>query len=281
MYSTPQKVKNGMKITEEFIWVQCYSLPDEKKIYETGHAIIQPKPKKDRKKGIKNNVNVFMLVFDSISRLNFIRQMPKSYEVLSSELGAVFMTGLNKVKKISESAILKLLILQVGDNTFPNMMPILSGYAEKAKTRVDEDFSPYWNNSINNFDDLPVVWKNFSKSGYTTLYNEDDPAYTMFNYHTRNGFKKVPTDYYSRPFWLAMETSDIEIVSNDSRCYAHLPKYQYLFNFTRDFVLLMTKEERSYFALTFSTQLSHNYLNSIKVFTCFICYFAHIYKVYL
>jgi len=97
MYTTPQKLISGMKITEEFIWVQCDSIPGKKKIYKTGHAIIQPKPKKDRKKGRKNNVNVFMFAFDSISRLNFIRQMPKSYEVLSSELGAVFMTGLNKV----------------------------------------------------------------------------------------------------------------------------------------------------------------------------------------
>jgi len=254
-----------MKITDEFIWVECDSIPGKKKIYESGHAIIQPKPKKNN--GGQNKVNVFIFAFDSISRLNFIRQMPKSYEVLSSELGAIFMTGLNKVKKISESAILKLLILQVGDNTFPNMMPILSGYAEKAKTQVDEDFSPYWNNSINNFDDLPVVWKNFSKSGYTTLYNEDDPSFTIFNYLAHSGFKKQPTDYYPRPFWLAMETTDIKIKSNDSRCYAHVPKHQYLLNITRDFVLLMTEEKRPYFALTFATQISHNYMNSIKVFS--------------
>jgi len=162
------------------------------------------------------------------------------------------------------SEVLKFKIAQVGDNTFPNMMPILSGYAEKAKTQVDEDFSPYWNDTITYFDDLPVVWTNFSKSGYTTLYNEDDPSYSIFNYHTRNGFKKEPTDYYLRPFWLAMETIDIKIKPDD-RCYAHVPKHQYLFNITRDFVLLMTEEERPYFAFTFSTQLSHDFMNSIKV----------------
>jgi len=78
--------------------VQCNAVPENFSVYQTGHAIIQPKPKKQLK--MKKNVNVFMFLWDSTSRLNFIRQMPKSYKVLTKDLGAVCMKGMNKLTKI-------------------------------------------------------------------------------------------------------------------------------------------------------------------------------------
>jgi Protein of unknown function (DUF229) len=90
-------VENGAKISDEFILVQCYALPGDFSVYQTGHAIIQPKPKKRLKR--RKNVNVFMFIWDSTSRLNFIRQMPKSYKVLSEDFEAVYMKGMNKVTK--------------------------------------------------------------------------------------------------------------------------------------------------------------------------------------
>jgi len=88
-------VVNGAKISDEYILVQCKAVPENFSVYQTGHAIIQPKPQKELKR--RKNVNVFMFVWDSTSRLNFIRHMPKSYKVLSEDLGAVYMKGLNKV----------------------------------------------------------------------------------------------------------------------------------------------------------------------------------------
>lgn len=89
-------MENGAKISDEFILVQCNTVPGDFRVYQSGHAIIQPKPKK-RLNGRNIKVNVFMLIWDSTSRLNFIRQFPKSYKILSEDFGAIFMKGLNKV----------------------------------------------------------------------------------------------------------------------------------------------------------------------------------------
>jgi Protein of unknown function (DUF229) len=90
-----QEVENGAKISDEYILVQCHAVPANFSVYQSGHAIIQPKPKKPLNR--RKNVNVFMFLWDSTSRLNFIRQMPKSYKVLTKDLGAVYMKGMNKV----------------------------------------------------------------------------------------------------------------------------------------------------------------------------------------
>lgn len=141
---------------------------------------------------------------------------------------------------------------------------MLSGYSKDLKFRAGEDFSPRWRiKGKGYFDALPAVWKNFSEKGYTTLYSEDEPLWNTFNFFMK-GFRKQPTDYYARPFWLAMDSS-VKNLSNDSKCYGHKPKHQYLLNYTRDFVLMMSKEKRPYFALTISSGLSHGYIYEIKV----------------
>jgi hypothetical protein len=91
-------VVNGAKISNEYILVQCNAVPENFSVYQSGHAIIQPKPKKQLNR--RKNVNVFMFLWDSTSRLNFIRQMPKSHKVLTNDLGAVYMKGMNKVTKV-------------------------------------------------------------------------------------------------------------------------------------------------------------------------------------
>jgi Protein of unknown function (DUF229) len=142
---------------------------------------------------------------------------------------------------------------------------MLSGHSLDTNYTASEDFSPRWRiKGDGYFDALPLVWKNFSNKGYKTLYNEDEPNGNTFNYIYK-GFKKQPTDYYARPFWLAMDENILKLNSDNTNCYAHVPKHHYLLNYTRDFVLMMSKEKQPYFALTISSGLSHNYLCEIKV----------------
>jgi hypothetical protein len=146
------------------------------------------------------------------------------------------------------------------------LLTLLSGYAEDSKLlRLKEDFSPYWKVNKNKyFDDLPVIWKNFSQKGYATLYSEDDPMLNIFHFLNKNGFEKQPTDYYMRPFWLAAHLQK-QFASKDKRCYAHVPKHRILFNYTRDFVFMAQKEKLPYFALTVASQISHGYIYEVKV----------------
>jgi len=153
---------------------------------------------------------------------------------------------------------------KVGQNTYPNMLVMLSGHSIDTRFTASEDFSPRWRiKGDGYFDALPMVWKNFSNNGYMTLYAEDEPQIQAFNF-VYKGFKKQPTDYYSRPFWIAMNENILKL-NNNSKCYAHVPKHHHLFNYTRDFLLMMSKEKQPYFALTISSCLSHGYIYEMKV----------------
>lgn len=85
----------------EFSVVHCKELPSERGIYETGYARIVPVPSRLSAKSIKaaqeGRLNVAVLVFESMSRLNFMRQLPQSHAYITDTLGGVVMKGLTKV----------------------------------------------------------------------------------------------------------------------------------------------------------------------------------------
>jgi len=56
-------------------------------------------------------LGVAVIGIDSISRLNFMRQMVKSYSFINKEMSGDVMYGFTKV----------------GENTFPNVIPMLTG----------------------------------------------------------------------------------------------------------------------------------------------------------
>jgi hypothetical protein len=85
----------------EFSVVHCKEFPSERGIYETGYARIVAVPSKLSAKSIKaaqeGRLNVAVLVFESMSRLNFMRQLPRSHAYITNSLGGVVMQGLTKV----------------------------------------------------------------------------------------------------------------------------------------------------------------------------------------
>jgi hypothetical protein len=119
-----------------------------------------------------------------------LRELPLLHSVLTSPpLSAISLLGYNKV----------------GDNTFPNVMPVLTGLAE------DElrDACP-WPSARHKLDPCPFIWKQFAERGYRTACGEDATWMTSFNY-AKTGFVNVPTDYYSRPF-LQVSTLYLKII---------------------------------------------------------------------
>ena len=83
----------------------------------------------------------------------------------------------------------------VADNTFPNVVPLLSGLT------VDE-LSTICGNYAHKFQDkCPYIWKDFNSSDYLTAYLEDTPWMTSFNMD-KIGFLRPQVDFYIRPFML-------------------------------------------------------------------------------
>ncbi|XP_023241724.1 uncharacterized protein LOC111639970 [Centruroides sculpturatus] len=239
----PEKVLYGEeKILEgrEFVAVNCSY--KGKLIYRNYHAYV---PKKKTGIKINNNMNafkpqVFILVIESMSRLNMIRNMPKTYSYLTDNMKAEILKGMTKV----------------GDNSFPNMVPFLTG----RKVGMSQQEFP-GKDCSGPFDDWPFIWKNYSKAGYVTALTEDNPEFTLFNYISK-GFLKQPTDFYPRPLWLGLFQSPLLKMSSDF-CLGSVTSYQILFNWIKEFVI--KHREELYFLFSFYIAIAHNDFNEAQL----------------
>jgi len=91
----------------------------------------------------------------------------------------------------------------VGENTFPNFIPIMTGYS----TEDIEDICYSTSKPYVKQDDCPLVWKRFETANYLTGHVEDSPVYAIFHFQ-KTGFVKQPVDFYSRPLFLAASEFD-------------------------------------------------------------------------
>jgi hypothetical protein len=127
-------------------------------------------------KSTDSNVpNVLLLSIDSTSYLNFKRNFLRTEKFLNKQK-FFELRGYNKV----------------GANTFPNMIPFLTGHNANEFVSDEELKNIY-------FDDWPIVWKEYSKRGFVTAFMEDAPMFGLFH-NFLLGFKSKPTDYQTRPF---------------------------------------------------------------------------------
>ncbi len=185
-------IKNLVNLPKsESVSVKCYRRESpyprkvklkKLKVFEEIVPLIPPKKLETVNfKTLNNNIpNVLMLGIDSISWLNFKRHF-KLTEKLAQKYDFHPIYGYNKI----------------GDNTFPNLVAILTG----------NFYDKFWNESVRNkkyFDSLPFIWKEYSQQNFITALIEDLPKYSLFNYN-RLGFMNAPTDYYLRPVSLAIE----------------------------------------------------------------------------
>ncbi|KAL1419816.1 hypothetical protein MTO96_004725 [Rhipicephalus appendiculatus] len=125
-------------------------------------------------------LSVLVLGLDSTSRLNFNRRLKKTRRYLTTELKAFEFLGYNKV----------------GENSFPNQMPLLTGLSGP------NTLSIYQNTY---FDSLPHLWSAYKMRGYTTLFLEEMAYVGLFTFPDLKGFANPPADYYTRPIVLAID----------------------------------------------------------------------------
>uniref|UniRef100_A0A8L8KD74 Sulfatase domain-containing protein n=1 Tax=Heligmosomoides polygyrus TaxID=6339 RepID=A0A8L8KD74_HELPZ len=178
--------------------------------------------------------SVILIVFDSVSHSNFIRSMPKSLQVSKLYKSYVF-EGMSKV----------------GDQSFPNAVAFLAGKGQFLE----------FGNTDGYFDDHPLIWKDFEKSGYSTYYAEDYPKFNLFFYLAK-GFKRKPVHHYFRPFWLNVYGSFMHRRSK-FLCYGNSAMHGLQLNYLSQFLLKYKGTPQ--FALNWHTELGHDYMNQINV----------------
>ncbi|XP_020807010.1 uncharacterized protein LOC110183160 [Drosophila serrata] len=176
----------------EFLCLWCYDA-NGRGIFKDCHffAVEKPRIKPVSKKSAnqasfnhtkemgQERVSVMILGIDSISHLNFLRQMTRSANFIRKNLSHVEMWGYNKV----------------GDNTYPNIVPLLTGLD-------DQELGLACSPTTMAFDNCAFIWKRFQQLGYRTAFAEDVASLPTLNL---NAFIKQPTEYYMRPLMLEME----------------------------------------------------------------------------
>ncbi|XP_059161611.1 uncharacterized protein LOC131944810 [Physella acuta] len=184
----------------------------------------------------KEILNVMIVGYDGVSRHHFLRAMNKTYSFLMNDLQSFDFT----------------MHTQVGENTFPNFLSLLSG---KSKDEVSE----WWSRS--EFSDaFDLIWRDYKRAGYQTLYTEDWPAIGGFH-HAKLGFLFPPTTYYSHPINLAIDADhDMHLTGRD--CLGSKPELFFHMDYIKRF--FDTFPDWPKFAMTFLTRMTHDTLNDLK-----------------
>lgn len=226
-------------VTQEYLRLQCFY--NGVNIFNDFYATIQIKSEVEKRcnskiiEPDKDRVNVIVLTIDSLSRLNFHRQMPQSSRWILEKMHGVEMMGYTKL----------------ADNTFPILTAMLMGLSS-------DDIESHCSGT--SYDYCPFVWKDFSKRGYRTAFGEDSYIISSFNFE-RKGFRQTPTDYYLRPLFSAEYKSMNRTPWNphDYICFANRIQPPVLLNWTRDFIAVM--KDKSHFGYFHSSGLSHDDVN--------------------
>nr|XP_023021582.1 uncharacterized protein LOC111509955 isoform X1 [Leptinotarsa decemlineata] len=230
----------SVDIREEFVKVIC--VHDNRTIYKDMFSFV---PVKHFSKGTVDDtglMNILVIGLDSVSRLNLHRQMPKTVDYLK-QIGVVEMLGYNKV----------------GDNTFPNLIPVLTGMSEEELTKS------CWPSSKHYFDNCSFVWKEYKKKNYVTVYGEDSSWMGLFNYQ-RRGFRKQTVDYAYNYFnrWSENEIGNSHEI-NVEECEGGRLIYIDLLEYVKKIQRTMERNKLPYFGFFWSSSLSHDYLNKPKL----------------
>ncbi|KAK6195065.1 hypothetical protein SNE40_000572 [Patella caerulea] len=238
------KFTDDVNVTRDQIKVTCFD-ENGNDIYRNYHAFIIPKMERIKyldeqlvQHKAQNRpselLNVWMIGIESLSRLNHIRNMPKTRDLLLNKLGAFDLRGYTKV----------------ADNTFINIVPMLTGnFAEEEYTRLNITES-----KKTPADHLNVIWRNFSRAGYSTLFGEGHPVIGAFHY-ALGGFKNLPTDYYLRPFTIALE-DDPYVWNSLHNCVKNRSETSIILQYGLDF--LKTFRHRPAFGFSFPVRLTHD-----------------------
>ncbi|XP_068621495.1 uncharacterized protein [Battus philenor] len=229
-----------IEVGNEFVKISCVSR--SKIIYEQFYLFTPKKPflsyKEDSTEAPINQsgYNVIVMGIDAISRLNFYRTMPKTLSYLKKK-GAIELFGYNKV----------------GDNTFPNLTPLLLGIKDTDLKKT------CWPNARATFDNCPFIWDWFKEAGYFTAMGEDSATLGTFNFE-KLGFSGTPTDYYIHTF---MHEAELQVGNNKDfnsfLCMGDKYFYQVLLDYIED--LTITLKTSKLFGFFWEVTMSHDYLN--------------------
>ncbi|XP_075534943.1 uncharacterized protein LOC142570444 [Dermacentor variabilis] len=186
-------------------------------------------------RNMNSSMNILILGVDSTSRMNFHRHLERTRKFLNEELSSFEYLAFNKV----------------GDNTFPNLISLLTGLAgPEAESLIARSET---------VEGLPFVWNLYKSRGYTTLFLEEMPHYGLLTYPNFSGFARAPADYYSTSILRLMD----DIYTDKRYCMGSRLKTKALIDYVGQ-VLKINRHEPM-FSFVWLGYLTHDHLNGLKL----------------
>lgn len=233
--------RSGSPLKTDFFKVACSANDNAK--YNNIHAGIAPvkPPTVAPTTGPQTSLdlNILMIGFDSVSRMTWQRNLPKTYEHLVKVLGAVVLEGYNIV----------------GDGTPQALLPMLTG-----KTELELPEARRSHKGAKPVNGHPWIWKDFKKLGYVTQYAEDLCNIGTFTYRML-GFKDPPVDHYMRTYFLESEKLGGR---NKPLCIGSLARHNVFIDYARDLHRTYPKSVRK-FTFVFNSEMSHDSHNRLQL----------------
>ncbi|KAK5644324.1 hypothetical protein RI129_005624 [Pyrocoelia pectoralis] len=234
--------KNSVRLEDDVVVVWCRNTRKDQVVYKNVHFVVTITDEiktKLQKSENETHLSVALVGIDSVSRLNMIRSLPYTYNYLQ-ENDWIEFRGYNKI----------------GDNTFPNIMGVLTGM------NVSTTFKECNPKVSGQLDKCDLLWYDYKKLGFVTAYAEDETEISTFNY-LKKGFERKPTDYYFRPYMLAAEKNLKTLVLEGVKyCTGPESAGERIMNLARDFTLTFRKY--SNFGFFWMNSFSHNEINSVS-----------------
>lgn len=239
--TTIENIKNGFKITSDFATVSCLS-PKGKK-YENIIAGISEKNQsfssiKSKENSNSLDLNILMLGFDSVSRMTWMRNLPKTYQYFIEELKGMTLQGYNIV----------------GDGTPQALLPILTGKTEIELPEARRGFA-----GAAPVDGHPWIWKMMKEYGFVTQYGEDGAGVGTFHYRML-GFKNQPTDHYMRHY---QQKADELHSRNKPYCLGSQARHNIMFKWIEEFYSIYKNERK--FSFLFHSEYTHGHSSQLQV----------------
>ncbi|KAG9510402.1 Neurabin-1, partial [Fragariocoptes setiger] len=209
----------GIPVPHKWIKVRC-----DQENYTSVHSFIAPLDNEYHiDKLMQNHVdmesysNVLIVGLDTVSRSNSIRQLNRTLAVIKRIFGNNSSTDNNDDAWLDFRGYNK-----VGENTFPNIIPLLTGHTPEELVSDRQHLcwhgANYSNEKIDQFiDKCGLLWSQYSNVGYRTFYHEDWAKASTFNY-LKPGFNKQPTDFYQRPFYLIEKDINSDVAMGCAEC---------------------------------------------------------------
>lgn len=237
--------KAGSPLLGEAFVADCHTA-DGKLTHRNLHVGVPSVPdlqqRHDQSGKTQLGLDVYIYLLDSMSRVNFMRKLPKFYDVLTGQMGAAVMEGFNVV----------------GDGTPWTLIPMLTGHFQ---TELPEGRKRFTNAS--HLDAWPLVWKHYRKAGYITSFAEEQPQFSFFSYKLK-GFKDPPVDHYLRVFEQAVNWETRKSGAHKPYCLGDRPRSLVLCDWWAEQQQMYERTNVRTFATLFSSETSHDDYNLVE-----------------